>query len=387
MRFRNWRSIRETAASPRRRTAWRRRAAAWLCVAATATVVFGAPPAAAPRIDVAWQAAPLVDVVAGLDRIGPQAVFLDRRVDPTQRIDLTLSGASLREAAERVAETAGARLARLDRVLYLGPDWIAQRLPTLAAVAQTQAAAAPPAAGRAWRGTRPLEWDFLAAPRDVVARAARTGGVRLAGVDRIPHDLWRDGSLAPAPLVEQLVVLLAGFDLTLQIDERGAGEIVPAAEDVAIERRFPRTSRLNRALATWNDAEQAPLASRPDGDAVVIRGRVEAIEALAEQLSEQGARRGARPTRSPRRSERIEVQARVRAQARPMDELLGELAERLNFSLRFDEAIAAAGVDLARPVTIDVEDVALNQLLEAILAGSPLQHAIEDDTIVISLAN
>lgn len=354
--------------------------AGWSLVAAFPAAAVAQPSAA--RITVAWQAVPLAEAVASINQAAGGALFLDRRIDPTQRIDLMLADASISEAADFLAALVGAATAKTSSVIYVGPASTAERLPTLAAQALAQAERAPARPRQSLLRSTPMKWELLDEPARTISEAASRSRVELLDADHIPHDLWRAGQLPATPLVEQLTILLAGFDLTAVVEPSGAVRVVPMPEEVAIERRFPLPSTSPRTLNAWRD-EAPGLDLRIEGQELVAAGRKEDLESFADLLER-------RPTNSPTRPARpgrVEVQARVRAVDRPVGELLEELASRLQLTLRIADEVRNAGLDLNQPVSVDVAGVSLDELFAAVLADTGLTHEVRPGELVIRRAD
>ena len=82
--------------------------------------------------------------------------------------------------------------------------------------------------------------------------------------------------------------------------------------------------------------------------------------------------------RSPRR------QYTLRVQDQPVGAILRQLAERMNWTMEFDEAsIRAAGLSLDRRVSFSVENGNQDELLEAVLAPAGLDYRREGERLVI----
>jgi hypothetical protein len=74
---------------------------------------------------------------------------------------------------------------------------------------------------------RPLVWPDLAQPRDLVAALAAEAGLSVKLPDSTPHDLWPAVDLPPLTWTDRLSLVLAGFDLTFEID--------PAKKTIALK--------------------------------------------------------------------------------------------------------------------------------------------------------
>ena len=146
--------------------------------------------ALAHKIGITWSNIPLRTALAGLAKSQKIAVLLDRRVDPNQKIELSLDDVPVAETFQRIASRIDTGTAMLGPIAYFGPAATAQRLATVAALRKDDAAKLPAAVRARWMQPKPLKWDDLATPRDLLAALAKENGLTMDGLERIPHDLW-----------------------------------------------------------------------------------------------------------------------------------------------------------------------------------------------------
>lgn len=79
-----------------------------------------------------WQGVPLGETLDRLKLLFNDPVFVDRRVDPSQRVTLDMSASSAEQVLGGIADACGLDVARLGKLLYLGPASAAGRLRPLA---------------------------------------------------------------------------------------------------------------------------------------------------------------------------------------------------------------------------------------------------------------
>ena len=157
--------------------------------------------------------APLRDVLSRLSQATDQAIFVDRRVDPSVRIELEFSGKPLRDVLRAAAEQAECETAMLGSIVYFGPPQSARCLPELAVRCRHQIQTIPTHLRKKYLHEATTHWKRLAQPREVVNQMLRKQGLRLEDTNAIPHDLWPAGTLPEAPLADRLTLLLIGFEL------------------------------------------------------------------------------------------------------------------------------------------------------------------------------
>ena len=325
-----------------------------------------------------WDRVPLRDALARLPTLFDEVVFVDRRVDPQQRISLNVAGAAMDDVLGRIAEETSLGVSQLGSLRYLGPRGSAERLRTVAVVrnedvAKTSAALRMPLLRR-----ERLSWPRRTEPRGLVTAFAAQRGWRVRQAERIPHDLWTAGGLPELTIAEQLSVLLIGFDLTFEVVEKErALEIVPL-EPVTIKRSYRLPSRLGDPETVLQ--QQLPdVAARVEGTTVFVDGPVEDHERLLELL--RGSTGRARSSAPVRKTRQVYT---LRVQEQPVGEVLRQLAERLQWPIEIDEsALRAAGLSLEKRVTFAVENSSQEELLEAVLRPAGLDFRREGERLRI----
>jgi hypothetical protein len=280
---------------------------------------FLATEAAAQRLTATWQGQQLGEV---LDRIAStldMPLWLDRRVDPSQKVNAQFVDVPLREALRVLGARHDLGFTEVDGVLYVGPIKTARGLGTLVRRNRAALAEVPDAQRAVWLKTEAWSWPRLSEPRQLLAELMPTSDVKLLGGELVQHDLWPARELPPLALADRMLLLLAGFDLTCEFSPDG---------------KTCRVAPLRYPLPV--DGRDAP--SRETG----------------------GKRRTAQPGDQKQYSLRLENQ--------PVGRVLSQLAEQVRLELRWDEAsLMARNLSRETLVTCDVEDVDLDSLLRAIL--------------------
>jgi hypothetical protein len=284
-----------------------------------------------------WQRVPLGEAIGRLRDLFDDAVFVDRRVDPTMRVTLDIESASAEEVVAAVANAKDLGVARLGSVVYLGPSAAAGQLRAIAVARMQDAKRLPADVRPAISERRQTTWERLAEPRRVIKSAAEERGWRIANAETIPHDLWSSGRLPALSLTDQLTVLLVGFDLTFKLQPQDQSiEIVPL-------KAVPKASGTQ---ATTKQSPPSAKASKP----------------------KQGARQ----------------QYTLRVQEQRVGAVLETLANRLNWTIQIDEVgIRKAGKSLDTRVSFSVNKADQDQLLEALLKPAGLDFRVDGDRVRI----
>jgi hypothetical protein len=287
------------------------------------------------KFSVRWQNLPLGEAVARLRQVTGTAIFIDRRVDPDQRVTFSASNASVENVLSNLASSTRLGHARLGRLYYLGPQVTADGLAALAAKRRNEIATLAPPLKNSLLGRRRLIWPRLTEPRGLTVQLAEQHGWRIDNAAAIPHDLWAAGELPSMPLADQLSVLLAGFDVTYRVDAA--------------------TKTIEIKPATWPKHSPKALARRPDKTS---------------------------PTRGKAPSKQVFT---LRVENQPVGRVLEQLATRLNWKLDVDaNAIRAAGLSLDTLVSFDVQNANETQLLDALLAPAGLAATSVGDRLRIA---
>ncbi|HEY2761845.1 MAG TPA: STN domain-containing protein [Pirellulales bacterium] len=333
------------------------------------------------KIDLAWSNIPLRGALVELAKSQKIAVILDRRVDPGEKIELSLDAVPLAEAIQRIASREQIGSTLLGSIAYFGPVATAERLKTIAALRKNDVEALPSATRATWRRSAPMKWDDLARPRELLAALAQENGLKIEGLDQIPHDLWAAVDLPPLPLADRLTLVLCQFDLTFEIEADGLSlRLAPMPQWPVIERTYAVPSESVETAAT--QLKQSKLLRKAEIRAVdgklLVSGREEDQQAVAELLAGHKARQTTVTEGQKVYSLRVEL---------PLDQLLPSLARKMGLELHVDDkAISAAGLSIGKTVKVDVKEVSGDELLSTVLQPAGLTFAREGNVLTVKPA-
>lgn len=318
---------------------------------------------------------PLRDMLRNFSNSQQIAILVDRRIDPDQKLDLSLSGVSLRQAFEQVAAERNAALSLADPIVYFGPPQTARRLRTLISLREAEIARLPNAVRRRFQQQRALSWEYLATPRELLDALAAEAGIQFVGLEQVPHDLWAGADLPPLSLAERISLIAAQFDLSFQIDANGNQlTLVPIPSDLAIERSYIAGPRARERIEQWSQLCPDCQISL-QGDRIVVRALLEDYERFAAPV----------PAAAPRPAATGEQRYTLTVQEQPIGKLIEALGRQLKLEIRLDQAvITQAGVSLDQRVSFRVNQVTLDALLEAALKPAGLVHRHEGAAIIVT---
>jgi hypothetical protein len=326
-----------------------------------------------------WERVPLRDAIARVSELFDRTVFIDRRVDPDLRITLQVETASIDQVLQSVADALSLGTSNLNGLRYLGPRHSAEQLRTVAVVRDEAIALLPGADRNNLQRKSSLSWPRLSEPRQLVGSVAQRRGWQLRKSELIPHDLWNAGELPELSAAEQLTVLLIGFDLTFKtLPKERALEII-RLEEVTIRREYRLPSRSADAIAPLRQELRTAKSVRREATRVIVDARVEQHERLADLFAR---RPSSRPSRRPTsQSQRLYT---LRVQEQPVSAILKQLAERLGWTVEFDDAaIRTAGLSADARVSFSVEDSSEEELLDAMLRPAGLSYRREGELLRI----
>ncbi len=236
----------------------------------------------------------LRDVVRQLTDSQRISIVLDRRVDPTQSIELTLPQTPLRDILAALARKVDAEVSVVGNVVYVGPTDSAKKLRTLVELRTTELSkligGAPPWRNRPVSLTKKITfvWQDFDRPRDILKQVAVKFQIEIDGLDKLPHDLWATASLPQVTATEALSLLLVQFGSTFEfVPGRAAIRIVPIPQRVLIER--PHAVPANSTVTVQAAREQfADAEIDQSGAKWVVRGTVEQQAEIAAWLKSGG---------------------------------------------------------------------------------------------------
>jgi hypothetical protein len=304
---------------------------------------------------------------------------------------LSLQNAAVDRIADALADECSLGTSRFEGLIYLGPAESGKKLATLAALRRQDVARLPsearqspgtrhrPTAAGAGSRRQRIAWPRLTEPRGLVIQWAKEQGWRVSRSERIPHDLWPAGQLPKLAVADQLTLLLVGFDLTFRlIPNTGTIEIVPLDEVPSLTQSFDLSSVEQSRIDQL--AERFPETSLQLADGKLrAAGRWEDLEQIGLLL------RGPRPPRPaelPRQPGKQVFTLRVEEQ--PVGAVLEALARQTSLELVVDEAaIHRAGRSLDRRVSLAVENVELDRLLDELLRPAGLAFEREGQRVQI----
>ncbi|MCO6047997.1 hypothetical protein NG895_29190 [Aeoliella sp. ICT_H6.2] len=305
-------------------------------------------------------------------------IWLDRRVDPSSEVNLSVKNTPLSELLDTLANQGDAAWVADDTLIYVGPPANVREFRTLLAIAREQAAELPSAASRRMLAKVTMEIPRLAEPRRLVEQLGQRGGVRIENLDKVPHDVWPASQLTALSVADQLTTVLSGFDLRWEPTSNGrAIRIAPIERPVVWRRLYDRTVLEEPAAA---NLQPDAIADSSQKSQVWIATTVEQHEALG-GVKPAATTARSRPQTRPRRGDKQVYSLRVQQQ--PIGPMLTQLARQLGKQLQVDPQVDEQ--TLNQRVSFEVKQADLDELLQAACNAAGLAARVEGDTIHLEL--
>jgi hypothetical protein len=280
-----------------------------------------------------WAEVPLRERLTEFGKKYGVAVFLDRRVDPDQKIALSAQDLPVEGVPALLAEKLKLGECVIGKVHYIGPKGMANVLPAI--VAQRKRELARMGTRAAWNKSKELQWEEAASPRDIAAALAEEAGTSIENAEQIPHDVWPAYDLPPMPLTERLTLVLAGFGLTFQVSEDG-GQI-----------RITPIPREN-SLAAGNEGETVETLG-PGIKKTTTKGPPKKVFSMTVQKQPAGA-------------------------------VVNTVAKQLDRQFKYDPSLREK---LREEVTFTVKDVSLDELLTQALKPLGLSYKMTETALEV----
>jgi hypothetical protein len=296
------------------------------------------------------------------------AIFIDRRIDPNQKIEFSASGVTLDELLSQLAEKVHAGTVRIGSVVYFGPQRTAGALSTVAPL-RRKAVDQIPALAR--QRPSPWSWDELAEPRQLLADLAQEKGLTIENAEALPHDLWPAADLPPLELADKLTLLLAGFDLTFEVAADGRVRLGPLPLDEEYDQSYSPAGDVVQAAAALK-REFPDVTVRREGNRLIVRAKFSDHERIGRRIAAQPRGKSAAGGQT--------VLYTMNPDGVPAGTVVGTVAKRLGKKFSFAAELRER---LSQPVSFQVKDVSLEELMNKTLDPLGLTCRVTEDAIEV----
>lgn len=332
-----------------------------------------------------WESVELRDVLDALQTQRQIAILLDRRIDPSSKWPVTFVNESLIDGLTNLASQFAGGVSCPDNVIYLGPEPAARKLRTLVALRTAELSNFEPPSSISkdrrllWLKRRTVRWDDLDSPREILDRLQTDWEFQIANPELVEHDLWAKAELPEVNGVEALSLVLIQFDLTFRWrDGAQSVELIPLPETAVIEKQHkPRGKSTDQQLAEWQ-ARYPSAEFRKAGREIVVVATEEVHDELI-----AGPPKRKKPVQNPADMSLDSQQFMLKAENIPANELMLEL-EKSGIVFEYDpQELAAAKIDLKRPVKLDVRDLSAKEFFKVFFDPLGVKFTIRGKTVTL----
>ncbi len=318
------------------------------------------------------------------------SIVLDRRIDPTQPVSLTVPATPLRDVMAALAKTVDAGSVVVGNVVYVGPIESAKKLRTLIELRNADLAKLATAVKKTdkspWKNPtvsltqrRTIAWKDFDRPRDILKQqVADKLKIEIDGLEKLPHDLWAGSSLTQVTATEALSLLLIQFGATFEfVPDRSVVRIVPIPDRVAIERTYPLP----------NDQVVATARERFADAEINIGGANLIVQATVEQQAEIAAflKPGAQKTATGPANKPDKLLAKRLFTLKLENAALGDVIKTFianGVQIKYDRMqFTDAEISLDKKINIDVKQKSAEKLFRDLFEPLGIEVTIEGEEV------
>lgn len=329
-----------------------------------------------PIVSVTWSNTPVRTGLQRLTDVHSVPIFLDRRIDPETPMTLQIVNQTLQQVLTKVASSADWEVSLLGRAIYLRPKDQGTALATTYQLRLRHIKTFSAKDISRWLELKPMAWERLSRPRDIVARWAQGAGLQATGLEQIPHDVWAEYHAGDVTFCERLAIVLAGFDLSFEPNADGF-RIVPMEQNAVIEQSYAVSIRQH---PKWSQVK-LPLAKadvKVGSRELLVTADWETHLQVRSLLEDKNA-----PIR-PANGDDIDFSRKrftLTVKDQPFEPVLQALAKQLGVDLVLDVGIPQQ--IRQRRITLSVQNATLRELLDAAIQDVPVSYRWHEERLII----
>lgn len=322
-------------------------------------------------ISVSWTDAPLRSRLSAFAKQQKVGIFLDRRVDPSQLISISISQGTPEQFLWEVADKCGLGICRIENFYYLGPPKTAAVLPHVWNPMKKISSKLRRTSTIKWTDRAPLQIDSVVEPRKLLDRLAEEYEFTITNANNVPHDVWSGFELPSMSLDGRIAILLVGFD---QWFERSAD----GRELTFVD--FPDLATGQMEIKDLVDSKQTSSEMKAKFPDLKISTSRTAIKATGDPIQLAKMRRVLVKAQEPIVDDKSLAPLTLATKA-SRKAILMKVAEVTGKKFTF---ASDALKELNEQVTVNVENASVHKLVKEVLKGSDLKFEINDTQLRIS---
>ncbi len=338
--------------------------------------------AVAQPLTATWDNVPLRSLLNSLADNQRVGMLLDRRIDPTITVRLSLQNQSLVAGVQQIADPVDGEPVLVGNTVFVGPAEPTRWLRTAVAGREAELAredsGIPELRQFALWNRQTIAWEDLTTPREILAQIAGVFDLKLRNPEVVPHDLWAAATIPHATAAEALLCVLIQQDLDFRWDATGqAITIVPFQEPELIERSY-RQPNAAKAREVWRGWQEAwpDLQGKVVGTAIVVSGRIEdhdRLQSPAKATTSPAAETAPPPLRRRKWT--------LRTENVPVVAIMREL-EKSGVKFQYDAAaFRTAGIDLESRISLNVQQASSDEFFQQLFESVRVKFTIDDLTV------
>ena len=317
-----------------------------------------------------WAETPIGGLLQQLSRRQRIALFVDRRVDGTTKINLSARNLTWEQLLLEIGQPHDYFYCRIEDVYYFGPRDVCMTLPDVYDNLRSELRKRRDDLQVNWRIPVQTNWPRLSQPRQLLDELGEQFSIELLSANQIKHDLWNQFESAPVPLMLKVCLLTTGFDRAFVVSKTGSRLKVV---------KYPLVEKCQWTVKYLEDAKSSIRTIQGEYPRVKMRavsrkvvdlsGKVETVyKAVCALVAQQTALGG-----SGTSTFTLELKG-TRGVA------LATMARELDVELNF---VADAREILAEYVERDFKNATIEDIITGVLQGTGLKYKIDEKQLTI----
>lgn len=301
------------------------------------------------RTSVHWSGSPLCQTLARFAKDNQFGFLLDRRVDPSRSLDFAVSDTPLELLLTDLADSLGLECFFLKNTVYLGPKESCLLLHDILERHKNSIETLPARTRQAFQKKINIEIEFLENPVNALKKIARQVDLSWTNLDTLPHDLWNETQLSGLAPDEALSLLLIGFQLDYQTNERTI-ELVSIAQDIRPKPNTPDSKKPKPEKSRMESPKSETSVNKKPADEIPLSRRRFTLKIESQNLAA----------------------------------VLDALTHRMDLELDVDKSsLERKNISLEQPVSLDVKNATASQLFRSLLRPLNIEFRIQNDRLRI----
>lgn len=210
-----------------------------------------------------WRDQPLKPGLQTIASTQGVEIFLDRRIDPTQPVQIGLGAERIDILLKGIANGINCKLGFIESVAYIGPveetariemtywrAWYQYRKQLIDIKAAGDVTKAPQIP------VQKLHWDRLTTPQEILYAIEREWNIEILGKEKVPHDLWDEGKYSALTLPAQICLVVAGFGLSAEpIPDTNQWKLIAIRDSSNAMLGYAKNQWKRENLEQWSKSE------------------------------------------------------------------------------------------------------------------------------------